>query len=76
VHGEEYDLRLATFLPQLGDGFESIQLRHGDVGDNDVRDQSFGRFHEFPTILDNSDEFVLEAEDAAKSFHHDAMVVR
>ena len=36
--------------------FQSIHLRHGDVGDDDVRSQNFDEGHERDAVADDTDD--------------------
>ena len=54
---------------------DPVEVRHRDVGDDDIRSQASRGFQQLPPILHNRNQLELLLEQALDAFREHAMVV-
>ncbi len=75
VHGEEHHRDLVSPLPQLDQRLDAVEVRHGDVGDDDIRPQLRRGRHQLAPVFHHPHQLELRREQALQRFGHQEMVV-
>ncbi len=75
VHRQHHDRDLRIVGLQPADRLDPVQVRHRDVGDNDVRLQPSRGRDQCPAVLDDPDQVEVVREDALQPLgQHDVVV--
>ena len=75
MHRQENDLDVRERLLEPGQRLEPVEVRHGDIGDDDVGPQPFCGLNHGAPVLDNPDELKLVGEKRFQAFGHHAVIV-
>src|SRR5258706_9617512 len=76
IHGEDQHARLRTLLDDAPRRLHAVELRHGDVHDDDVRPQTLRLGHRLATVTRNRNHLhVSRFEQRAKTVADDRVIV-
>src|SRR5260370_42567704 len=78
MHAENYYRGLGTFGGDQPGGFDSIQVRHGDVHHDYIRALFLGAIYRFPAggCFGDHLEILVAFEKRTQSLAHDGVIVR
>ena len=68
MHGDEHDTGIRVAAPDQSDCLDTIDTRHGNVGDNHVRREPLRRVHQSVTVLDRRNDVEVRSEELAQPF--------
>jgi hypothetical protein len=76
MHGEDDHFGIRPARPDLPNGIQSVQQRHGDVGHNHIRPKLLRRIDECTPVVHDTNEFKTLLEESLKTLCNHHMVVR
>ena len=75
VHRQEHNPYVRIVALQQHERVDPVQVRHGDVGDDDIRPKARRSLHELAPILHDPHQLELLLEQPLDAFGHHSMVV-
>jgi hypothetical protein len=75
VHREENHPDVRIVVLELRERVDAVEMRHGDVGDDDVRPQPLCGLHECSAVFDDPNELELFLEQTLQPLRNQAMVI-
>jgi hypothetical protein len=75
VHGEEDDFDAGVVLLEWREGVDAVEVRHTNVGDDDVGAEFFRGLDQGAPGFHDADEFKQDAEEALQALGDHAMIV-
>jgi hypothetical protein len=75
MHGEEYNSHSPVDLPYLAGGFNPVEQRHRDIGDDDIGPQHPGSGNQGASVHHFAYNLEVRLQNAAQAFEHNRVVV-
>ena len=77
IRRQHQHLRRDSLFDDLPRGFESVELRHGDVHYDHIRSQGLGHLDRLPTVLRLAHHFDIQfgCQERTQSLPHDRVIV-